>query len=328
MLLAEAADDHAAFRRVWGWTRDHLQLRSGLFAFHANAAGQVISREPASDADLIIAWALLPVSRSRGGGFHQAGRRVAQAILAREVIRGPGGTPVLTAGPWATGRPASLDPSYWSLAALQGLAQLTGQQEWRSLASGAVTFTRQLTRDGRLLPPDWAQLTAAGALNQNRLRTAASRRPSSARTRSAQSSGSQHPPIRGPGRCGRAATGEPLAGSRPAPRRHRGRRHGRAAPARGVRRRGEGAGKAAAAGHLLDRAATQQRSHPTYYGGAWLALGRALLLSGALGTCLMAQKELPASRSCCGNLGPAAVGWLAAELRPVMAAAVGVRRGI
>ena len=115
MLLAEAADDHAAFRRVWGWTRDHLQLRSGLFAFHANAAGQVISREPASDADLIIAWALL---RYRGPGaarFHQAGRRVAQAILAREVIRGPGGTPVLTAGPWATGRPASLDPSYWSL---------------------------------------------------------------------------------------------------------------------------------------------------------------------------------------------------------------------
>ena len=45
------------------------------------------------------------------------------------------------------------------------------------------------------------------------------------------------------------------------------------------------AGKAAAARHLLDRAATQQRSHPTYYGGAWLALGRALLLSGALGTC-------------------------------------------
>src|SRR5258708_21667401 len=53
MLLAEVTGNTAAFRRIWAWTQQHLQLTNYLFAFHANAAGQVISPEPASDADLL-----------------------------------------------------------------------------------------------------------------------------------------------------------------------------------------------------------------------------------------------------------------------------------
>jgi hypothetical protein len=52
MLLAEVAGDHAAFRRIWQWTRSHLRLGNGLFACHANAAGKVVSQQPASDGDL------------------------------------------------------------------------------------------------------------------------------------------------------------------------------------------------------------------------------------------------------------------------------------
>ena len=128
MLLAEVAGNTAAFGRIWAWAHEHLQLSNGLFAFHANAAGKVLSRQPASDADLLIAWALLRYRGPSAAAWHRDGRRVAAAVLAHELTTGPGGTPVLAAGPWATGRPASLDPSYWSLAAYQGLAQLTGDQ--------------------------------------------------------------------------------------------------------------------------------------------------------------------------------------------------------
>src|SRR5438552_2969040 len=144
MLLAEVAGDDAAFRRIWGWTHDHLRLRNGLFAFHANAGGKVVSKQAASDADLLIAWALL---RYRGPGaatWHRDGRQVAAAILAHEVTTGPGRVPVLAAGPWGTGRPASLNPSYWSLTAMEGLAHLTGRAEWRAMAAGAVSLTRSL----------------------------------------------------------------------------------------------------------------------------------------------------------------------------------------
>src|SRR5260221_14144774 len=159
MLLAEMVGDDAQFRRIWQWTRDHLQLPDGLFAFHANAKGEVVSQEPATDADLLIAWALLRYRGPAAATWHQDGRRVAAAILANEVAAGPGGMPVLTAGPWATGPPATLNPSYWSLAALHGMEQLTGDEEWHRLAVSAVRLTREAAQGARGLPPAPAGLS-------------------------------------------------------------------------------------------------------------------------------------------------------------------------
>src|SRR6266581_2214046 len=164
MLLAEVAGDNASFGRIWEWTRAHLQRGNGLFAYHADAAGRVLDPQPATDADLLIAWALLRYSGPGAAAYHAAGRRVADAVLAHEVVTAPGSVPFLAAGPWATGRPATLNPSYWSLQAMRGLARFTGDMRWQRLAAGAVSLTRQLTKGGRLLPPDWAELTSAGQL--------------------------------------------------------------------------------------------------------------------------------------------------------------------
>jgi len=45
------------------------------------------------------------------------------------------------------------------------------------------------------------------------------------------------------------------------------------------------AGDEAAAARLLRQAMALQRAYPTYYGGAWVALGLTLLTSDALGSC-------------------------------------------
>ena len=333
MLLAEAADDHAAFRRVWGWTRDHLQLRSGLFAFHANAAGQVISREPASDADLIIAWALLPVSRSRGGRLSPGGpprgasdpgqgsdprswRNASphRGALGHRTAREPGSQLLVTgraAGPCAAHRPAGVaqpgvgsrdlhppaDPRWPAAATRLGAAHRRRGAATRT-GSGRQPAADPV-RPGRAAHSRLARsiLQSAGQGAGGRLLRPANR--------------SQALALRPDGTVldGTAAP-LPLAASAAA---------------------AKAAGKAAAARHLLDRAATQQRSHPTYYGGAWLALGRALLLSGALGTCLMAHSSScprsaqllrePRCRPPSAGLRPSA--------RPASwPAAVGVRRGI
>lgn len=290
MLIAEVAGDDNAFRKVWNWTRDHLQLGNGLFAYHASAAGQVTSRQPASDADLLIAWALLRYSGPDAPGLHAAGRKVANAILAHEVTGGPGGVPVLTAGPWATGRPASLDPSYWSLSAMQGIAQITGVQAWHRMADGAVTVTRTLTDNGRTLPPDWAALTASGALQPepapsgNQPQTeygpdaqrtvawfAASCDPA-ARELAAR----WWPLLRPSGRTAALALrpdGSVLTGT-PA-----------VLPLVASAAAAKAAGDGSAISQLLKQAASRQRSTPTYYGGAWAALGPALLTSGTLSGC-------------------------------------------
>jgi len=290
MLLAEVAGDTAAFGRIWGWTHDHLQLRNGLFAFHANAAGKVVSRQPASDADLLIAWALL---RYRGPGAaarHRDGRRVAAAILAHELTTGPGGTPILAAGPWATGRPASLDPSYWSLAAYQGLAQLTGDRQWHRLAAGSVALTRDLTRAGQLLPPDWAELTAAGALRPEPA-------PDGSVPQTQYGLDAQRVVVWFAASCDPkakklAARWWPLL--RPGDRAEALALHPNGTvvdathsllPLVAAAAAAKAAGATAAAQQLLQRAAAAQRSNPTYYGAAWQALGTALLSGGSLGAC-------------------------------------------
>lgn len=290
MLLAEAAGNHDAFARIWKWARDHLQLGDGLFAWHADAAGKVVGRQPASDADLLIAWALLRYHGPQAAAWHRDGRRVADAILAHEVTTGPAGVPVLTAGPWATGRPASLDPSYWSLTAFQGLAQLTGRQEWDSLAAGAVSLTSQLTRDGQLLPPDWAELTATGTLRSEPAPDGSQPQAQyglDAQRTVAWFAASCDPRARTlaarwwtllrPGDHTRAQALRPDGTVlNPAPA---------VLPMVASAAAATAAGDGAAARKLLQRATAQQRTGPTYYGGAWDALGPALLPSGPLRTC-------------------------------------------
>jgi len=290
MLLAETAGNHDAFARIWEWTRAHMQLGSGLFAWHTDAAGKITGQQPASDADLLIAWALLRYQGPRAAAWHRDGRRVASAILAHEVTTGPGATPVLTAGPWATGRPASLNPSYWSLTALQGLTGLTGDQMWHRLALGAVTMARKLTSNGRLLPPDWAELTAAGALRPEAApdgsqpqtqygldaqRTvawfAASCDPQ------AKTLAARWWPLLRPGNHDQAQALRPDgAVLDPSPA---------VLPIVASAAAAKAADDGAAARHLLQRAAAQQHTHPTYYGGAWDALGQALLSTGTLSPC-------------------------------------------
>ena len=290
LLLAEVTGHHATFGRIWRWTRDHLQLPSGLFAYHADAAGRVLSAQPASDADLLIAWALLRYRGPGAAALHADGRRVAAAVLAHEITTGPGGTPVLAAGPWATGRPASLNPSYWSLTAMNNIATLTGNPRWRRLAAGAVALTRHLTQGGRVLPPDWAELTASGLIRpepapggnqpQTQYGLDAQRTvvwfASSCDTRARQLAARWWPLLK-PGERSQAMALHPAGTILD--------QEASVLPLVASASSAYAAGAAAAGRHLLQRAAQQQRKYPTYYGGAWAALGPALLSGSTLGDC-------------------------------------------
>jgi endoglucanase len=290
MLLAEAAGNNAVFARIWEWTRAHLQLGDGLFAWHANAAGQVVGQQPASDADLLIAWALLRYHGRGAAAWHREGRRVAGAILVHEVTTTPGGVPVLTAGPWAAGRPASLDPSYWSLTALQDLARLTGDHVWRRLAVGAVTLTRELTHNGQLLPPDWAELTASGALRPEPAPDGSQPQtqygPDAQRTvvwfaascdPQARALAAHWWPLLRPGNRSQALALRPTGTVlNPTPA---------VLPMIASAAAAKAAGDSAAARKLLHQATAQQHNHPTYYGAAWDALGPALLSTSPLSAC-------------------------------------------
>jgi hypothetical protein len=282
LLLAEAAGRDDLFGRIWHWTQAHLQRPDGLFAWHADAAGHILDPEPASDADLLTAWALV---RYRGPGAartNQDGRQVAAAILAHEVATGPAGTLVLTAGPWAAGRPDTLDPSYWSLPALTGLARLTGNHRWLQIAHGAVTLTAHLTGNGAQLPPDWAEMTPGGAVYpqtaqygldaQRTVVWFASSCVPQARTLAAR----WWRRLRLPGRS--RALALKLDGTILNP-------DANALPLVAAAAAADAAGAGDASRRLLSLADSQQRRDPGYYGGAWAAFGPTLLDTRLLNAC-------------------------------------------
>jgi endoglucanase len=289
LLLAETTGRDRLFHQIWRWTQVHLQLGNGLFAYHANAAGRILSPEPASDADLLMAWALL---RYRGPGavaMHGDGRRVADAVLRDEVTEGAGGMPVLTAGPWATGRPATLDPSYWSLPAFTGLARLTGNGEWQRLADSAMLLTQQLTGGGRLLPPDWAEL-AAGGVHPEAAPDGSAPQPqygldaqravvwfaASCDPKARALAGRWWPLLRARAHYQSLALQLNGADLTPTPA---------VLPFVAAAAAAHAAGDTAASLRLLRLADRQQRHDPGYYGSAWSALGLVLIRSHVLSGC-------------------------------------------
>ncbi|HZE07079.1 MAG TPA: glycosyl hydrolase family 8, partial [Solirubrobacteraceae bacterium] len=153
MLAAVAVGDRHRFDQIWSWTQHNLQLRNGLFAFHW-AGGHVVDPQPASDADLDTARALLVAScRFHEPDLRQAAVRVGKAILAHETAKA-GSLQVLMAGPWANkGGYLVFDPSYVDPTTLQDLAKVTGDSRFSAVDAGSTQLVNDLTRP---LPPDWA----------------------------------------------------------------------------------------------------------------------------------------------------------------------------
>ncbi|MEZ5122580.1 MAG: glycosyl hydrolase family 8 [Solirubrobacterales bacterium] len=303
MLLAAASGDERRFDRVWRWTRAHLQRGDGLLAWHWRD-GRVVDRQPAADADLDAARALQTAARRFGRpALRRAAQRMAAAILRRETAGGR-----LVAGPWAR-RERVLNPSYWSPVAARALARLGDARQWERLRRRDIAAARTLVDGGRRLPPDWARAgpaAAAGAASAGAGSAAAGSAraasapaasvratgppatpprvggPRTASTPSACPSASPSPATRPPGASPRRSGHGCAAGTR---RSFPARLDGRGAPGAtrtavalvGAAAAAHAAGDTAAHDRLLVQAEALDREHPTYFGAAWVALGRTLL---------------------------------------------------
>ena len=286
MLVAHAIGDRRRFDLAWRWARDNLQRPDGLLAWRW-ADGRVQDDMPAADADLDAAWALmLAAARFDDESLRDDGLRMAAAVLEHETVVVGDGL-VLVAGPWARRQPAVVNPSYVSPAAIEIMADQTGDGRWEALGATSRRLLEQSMGPERPLPPDWSHLTAAGTLEPESGPGQQGQGPryglDAARlvTRLAPCTGqwrrlaaSTWPVLAGSPTAGTALASD-LQGGPLEPTPH---------VAKAV--------AAAAAAHaaqdprsrdaLLARAERLERESPTYYGAAWLALGR-LLLESSLG---------------------------------------------
>jgi endo-1,4-beta-D-glucanase Y len=273
MLIALALDDRTRFDRAWSWSRRHLVERDGLMSWRWHA-GRVVGPGPAADADLDAARALVLAGRRfHNVGYKRAGVRMARALLAEETVRG-GRSLVLVAGPWARRAPYPIDPSYFSPRAYSDLGRATRDRRFAQLAQSSWTIVKRLTRGGRSLPSDWAALERSGSVH-----------PAPAPGGGAPS-GYGFDAVRVPARF--ATSCDPgdrqlAAAMWPLVRGGAGGTH--PAALAGAAAAAFAAGDRAASDGLLGRAEALDRSAPTYYGAAWVALARIELGPDALGAC-------------------------------------------
>ncbi len=290
LLLAVARDDAETFERVWSWTSQHLQREDGLLSWLWRD-GEVRDPSSASDADLDTARALLlAAERFDRPAYHAEGVRMARAIRELETSV-DGDLPVLVAGPWATAPPRTVNPSYFDPRAFAQLGEATGDRDWwDDLTAGGYRVVEQLRDDEAVLPPDWAQLREVGGARV----VGVAGEAGSAR----YSYDAARLPVRFAAACdqrGRdlAASWWPVFADTPGPEIPD--TYELTGEPRGENRSAvtvvAAAAAASAAGDtremeaLLEVAERQDAAAPTYYGAAWVALGRIMLTTDALGAC-------------------------------------------
>jgi len=289
MLLAAAIGDAKRFDAIWGWTKNNLRRPDGLISF-LWAHGHVQDPQAASDADLDASRALLVA----GCRFHRPALRQEALALGTSILQVEVGSasfqgaPVLTAGPWAISPPpVTVNPSYFSPASYAALHAASGDSQWAGLAASSRSITSKLMPATGRLPPDWARLEGDKPVPIGS--------PSAAQSPARFGFDAVRTLVRmaeDPNPAGRliAARAWPVfEGQDPTrlPVEHDlfGRPIGHTLhPVVLVAAAGaaDAAGQTAARDGLLDEAEALDQHTPTYYGAAWVALGRILLTTKLL----------------------------------------------
>lgn len=168
MLLAVAADDRAAFDRLWRWTRTNLQVRTDrLLSWKWDPVRRAVAdANNAADGDILVAWALAEAADHwNAPAYAAAGAEIAADIGRKLILDTPGYGAALLPGVFGffvgdqpDGPVVNL--SYWIFPAFERLAQLAPAHDWDSVRRTGLALVDDLHRQPVAAPPDWISLAA------------------------------------------------------------------------------------------------------------------------------------------------------------------------
>ena len=162
LFFALVHDDRPLFERVLAWTQANLAGGSLAQRLPAWQWGRqpggwgVLDPNPASDADLWIAYALLEAARLwNAPAYRTLGRQVLARVVAEEVAVLDGLGAMLL--PWpravAQGPNWRLNPSYLPLQQLRRFQQEDPKGPWKAIADNTLRMLNATTPRGYV--PDW-----------------------------------------------------------------------------------------------------------------------------------------------------------------------------
>ena len=164
LFFALVANDRASFEKILAWTENNLcagdmttRLPAWLWGKRPDGTWDVMDSNPASDADLWIAYALGEAGRLWNDRRYRAlSTLLAARILREETADLPGlGRSLLPAPKGFTqgGQRWRLNPSYMPPQVMEWLAHTQPQPEWRVLANSSRNIIMGASPKG--FTPDW-----------------------------------------------------------------------------------------------------------------------------------------------------------------------------
>lgn len=167
MVLAEAADDRAAFDRLLAWSEATLALHDvPLFAWRFDPAKKtpVDDLNNATDGDILIAWALLRGSRRwREDSYAERSKHIRDAVRT-ELVRKRGQRTLLLPGRFGFEHPdrTTINLSYYVWPALDQFRSEDGSEPWDPVIRDGENLLRDSHFGALSLPTDWTDVAPTG----------------------------------------------------------------------------------------------------------------------------------------------------------------------
>lgn len=163
MFFALANNDRGAFDRLLAWTQSnmaggdlHARLPGWLWGHAGDGQWKSLDPNPASDADIWMAYTLLEAGRLwQDPTYSNLSRAMMKRIAASEVINLPGFGPMLMPGPegFHRDRTWTVNPSYVPVFIMQRFAEADPKGPWRKIAAAVPRLLERSSRQGFAM--DW-----------------------------------------------------------------------------------------------------------------------------------------------------------------------------
>ncbi|MBL8783833.1 MAG: cellulase [Deltaproteobacteria bacterium] len=170
LFHALVARDRVAFEAILGWADRELaggrlgeRLPAWRWVMDAQGQGRIADANAASDADLIIAYALAQGARVFGeASWSERAKTLLGTVAAREVKAIPGLGKMLLPGPFGFDTTPGiwrLNPSYQPITILRWAARFDPKGPWGEVLASSLRLAEGVAPRG--LYPDWAAWSAA-----------------------------------------------------------------------------------------------------------------------------------------------------------------------
>ncbi|PTB86135.1 cellulase [Pseudidiomarina aestuarii] len=172
MFFALIANDEARFEQLYKWTEDNLsrgQLSQNLPAWLWGEAAtddwRIIDENPASDADLIIAYTLIQAGMLWNKPRYIATGELLADLILRNETKELGGVRVLLPAPYGfdSDTKLTLNPSYYAIPMIDFLYRHTKDTRWQDVYQGIVpvfeAHPQEYVSDWITLNTDWSLAT-------------------------------------------------------------------------------------------------------------------------------------------------------------------------